>query len=664
MKAVRLSRFIVPCLAVLCCFFDGQNRCSAQTNVPFVVGFYYPTNGQTFLAPANVAMHASVTDSNIVETVQYFSGSNSLAIVTNKNNVLLTNTSGANPFEFTWSNVPSGSYTLTAVATDSTGATATSGPVNIIVKSPPSVPFAVGFYSPTNGEVVTDPTNLYVHAWVTDSNIVRTMEYFAGSNLLAIKTNTGTTLFTNSNTGNPFAWSWTNPPPGNYTLTAVATDSTGATATSGPVNITVKAPLPLPFTISFYVPTNGAVYTAPTNVPLYVRVTDSNVIETVQYFAGSNSIAIVTNKSGVMLTNNNVATSLGYVWSNVPPGSYTLTAIATDSAGATATSGPINITVKPPPPIPFAVGFYYPTNNQVFTGPTNIGLHASVTDSNIVETMAYYSGTNLIGTVTNTNNVLLTGTSTGNPFFLLWSNVQPGDYTLTAVATDSAGATATSGPVNITVLSNVLVTNLPIVSIYAPDPVAVEGTNSEGGTNTATFLVRRDSGTNTSLTVYYSISGTASNGVDYANIPNNVTLSPGQRYGTITIYPLEDNDSSTNRYSNVILSLMQPPGVTNSASATYQVGTPAKAGAVILEENVLPITRPLLHNFVDHSVHVSLPATNGMNFCLQYSSNFVDWTTVCTNTVLKGSAQFVDPDACNRSGGLYRIIRAAGPAVY
>jgi len=242
--------------------------------------------------------------------------------------------------------------------------------------------------------------------------------------------------------------------------------------------------------------------------------------------------------------------------------------------------------------------------------------------------------------------------------------VPPGSYTLTAVATDSAGATATSGPVNITVLSNAPSTNLPIVSIYAPDPVAVEGTNSLGGTNTATFLVRRDSGTNTSLTVYYSISGTASNGVDYTTIPNNVTLAAGQRYGTITIFPLEDNDTSSNRYSSVIFSLTQPPGSSNSVSATYQIGTPSKAGAVILEENMLPIPRPVLHSFVDHSVHVSLPATNGMNFCLQYSTNFVDWTTVCTNTVLKGSAQFVDPDACNRSRGLYRIVPSASPAVY
>src|SRR4029078_13403926 len=77
----------------------------------------------------------------------------------------------------------------------------------------------------------------------------------------------------------------------------------------------------------------------------------------------------------------------------------------------------------------------------------------------------------------------------------------------------------------------------PAVSIVARDPFASEGTNfwrsyreadgwadgiwaswevNRGGTNTATFVVRRQGPTNAVLAVDYQVGGTASNGVDYA----------------------------------------------------------------------------------------------------------------------------------------------------
>ena len=67
---------------------------------------------------------------------------------------------------------------------------------------------------------------------------------------------------------------------------------------------------------------------------------------------------------------------------------------------------------------------------------------------------------------------------------------------------------------------------------------------------------------------------------------------------------------------------------------------------------------------VDYTLHISLPATNGMNACLQISTNLVNWLPVCTNTVVKGSAQFVDPNGMTNPGLYYRIVPAATPASY
>lgn len=753
-------------LAFLC-----LNNVARAQSVPFVVSFWYPTNGEGFIGPTNIGVHALVTDSNIVKMVQYFSGTNSVGIVSNTSNILLTNTSQDNPFFLDWSNVPAGTYTLTAVATDSAGAQATSVPVTITVSNPPPpkpevyiysptnnskfyaptnltlyaravetggtvatvtfvanntvlgvvsnetvnanisseplyalpwsnvpvgsyaltaiatdlagnsttssvidisvtnppvpVPFVISFYYPTNGEHYLAPATVGMHALVTDSNIVKTVQFFAGTNSIGIVNNISNVLLTTSGQANPFLLNWSNVLAGTYVLTAVATDSASNTATSAPVTIVVTNPVPL---IYIYSPTNNSKYYAPANLTLYARAAENGgTVATVTFEANNTVLGVVTNQG----TYTNISSEPLYAlpWPNVPVGNYALTAIVTDVLGNSATSAVVNILVtNPPPPVPFVVSFYYPTNGESYVAPADIGLHAMVTDSNVVRTVQYFAGTNSVGIVSNTSSVLLTNSTQANPFFFAWSNVAAGTYVLTAVATDSAGAQATSAPVTIYVLASLP----PVVTIYAPDPVASYGTNCNQsypvpaaltnyctGSNTATFLVRRNSGTNASLTVYYAIGGTASNGVDYVTLPGDVTIGAGSNYALITIVPLGD-PAVTNRYQTVILSLLPPP---TNAPPTYSVGTPQKAGAVILDMNYLPMMTPQIHNFVDGSVHLSLPGTNGLNFCLESSADLINWQPVCTNTVFKGSAHYVDPDSTN-AALFYRIVASPMPASY
>ena len=653
---------------------------STPPPIPFDVGFFYPTNGETYTTPANVGLHAWVTDSNEVWEVEFFSNGDLIGYSTN-NGVLLTNTIEGSPFYLTWSNAPAGIYNLTALAFDERGNMATSAPVNITVSGsitnppPPPVPFIVSFFYPTNGQMFTAPASIGVHARVTDSNLVEAVQYFANGSFIGVVTNTSTVLLTNSTQANPFFLDWSNVPAGLYSVTAVALDSAGNLATSSVVNITVYTPTNptppfVPFAIGFKYPTNGQVYLAPADIALHAWATDSNLVKAIEYFFGGTYLGTVTNQTGVLLTNMNQGNPFVFYWDNVPTGNYSLTAVALDSTGNTATSAPVNITVTNPPPvlIPFAASFFYPTNGQVFLAPANIGVHARVTDSNVVETVQYFSNGTLLGIVTNTSGVVLTNTSQGNPFFLDWSNVLAGIYTLTALATDSAGNTASSAPENIYVFTNLP----PAVSIYTPDPVAVEGTNCPNvftpatcvtnyisGTNTATFLVHRNTGTNSDLTVYYCIGGTATNGVDYETIPNWVTIPVGMTYALIPIVPL-NSDSSYRSYDTVILKLMSSTNV----PPNYIVGSPSSAGAVILEGACLPITRSMINSMLDGSLYLSLPATNGMNYSFQVSSDTANWLSVCTNTVLKGSAQFVDPNGAVSPSLYYRIVPVSTPATY
>ncbi len=165
--------------------------------------------------------------------------------------------------------------------------------------------------------------------------------YFANGTSIGTVTNTGGVLLTNLTQSNPFFLGWSNVLAGNYALTAVATDSAGNTATSAPVNITVTN-VPPPVirpSVDIYSPTNGTKFFAPANVNIYARAVESpGMVATVQFFANTTSLGVVSNSSQVVVSNISSVPLFPLMWPNAPAGSYALTAVATDTNGNTATS--------------------------------------------------------------------------------------------------------------------------------------------------------------------------------------------------------------------------------------------------------------------------------------------------------------------------------------
>jgi hypothetical protein len=99
-----------------------------------------PPGGANFSQGTNITIQASVNNAtNPVAQVTFYQGT------------LLLDTSTNSPYSITWSNVPSGSYALTAVATDSTGQSVTSSPVNITV----NLLTNPGFELPGTGKIKT-----------------------------------------------------------------------------------------------------------------------------------------------------------------------------------------------------------------------------------------------------------------------------------------------------------------------------------------------------------------------------------------------------------------------------------------------------------------------------------------------------------------------------
>ena len=95
---------------------------AAGTNQPPTVSLTAPSNGAYATAPANLQLSAAASDSNgSVGRVEFFNGATKLGEDVSA------------PYQFTWNNVPVGTSTLTAKATDNLGATTTTAPTTVTV---------------------------------------------------------------------------------------------------------------------------------------------------------------------------------------------------------------------------------------------------------------------------------------------------------------------------------------------------------------------------------------------------------------------------------------------------------------------------------------------------------------------------------------------------
>jgi FlaG/FlaF family flagellin (archaellin) len=438
----------------------------------------------------------------------------------------------------------------------------------------------------------------------------------------------------------------------------------------------------LPPSANIVSPTNGEVYYGPTNIPLLARASDPDgTVTKVEFFAGTNDLGrgfpLVLDPPGV-----NGVTGLVYFlnWRNVATNNYSLTAVATDDGGAATTSPAVNISVAPGPPptnLPPVVRLVSPPSGSVFRAPVNIPIFAYAADADGSVTMVeFFAGTNSLGL----GHEVAAVPAPSNYWGLLWSHAPLGtNIVLTAQAADNDGAATVSAPVTISVLASPPPpTNLPdIASIVATDPVAIEGTNfwvwpgetnasptwaawpgavcrffTNWGPKSATITVRRWGATNDDLRVPFGIGGTASNGVDYVAIPGGVTIPAGERNAPVTIMPIDDGPPDIT--TTVILTLTP----STNTPPDYLLGYPRRAAAIILDAGGPPPVSALLP---DRCFHLVMPGPDAAWFGLEYSTDLANWRPVCTNQVVNGSIDFVDPDAPSDQARFYRALPITVP---
>jgi len=297
---------------------DNENAVTTSTAVTITVtGNTFPTvaitapaNNAQVTAGAPISITATAADTNgSVNKVEFFDG-------TTKLGEDLTS-----PYSFAWNNAAAGTHALTARATDNQNNVTTSAAVNITLVSPSTAP-TVSITGPATNTQFADGTPVTITATAADANgSISKVEFFDGTTKLG------------EDITNTYSFTWNNIPAGTHIITVKATDNQNNATTSSSITIVVGnaniAPL-----VSIAAPLENSEFSTGSSISITASASDSDgSVTKVEFFDG-------TTKLGEDLT-----APYTFIWNNVPEGSYSLNAVATDNENGVGTSESITITV-------------------------------------------------------------------------------------------------------------------------------------------------------------------------------------------------------------------------------------------------------------------------------------------------------------------------------
>ena len=464
------------------------------SNIAPVAQLTSPANESKYVAPATVTLRANASDSDgSVRQVEFFAGDRSLGV------------DASSPYSVTWTNVPSGEYTVTARATDDAGVDVVSEPIRIFVSAATSITTGVfgakiNFqpagtrvpegYETDTGAVFGVRSNRLTYGWSGDNR-----ENTRNRNSSLSPDQRYDTLAYMQPGGKNLHWEIV-VPNGSYQVRVVAGDASsldsvygidveGIKAISGTPTtlrrwlegtVTVKVndgrltvgnraearankicfieiqgegSTNLPPKVLITSPRDGASAAAGTDVALVAEAADPDgSIKRVEFFLGDRLLA------------GDETSPYAFTLKNATGGTYTVTAKATDDRGATTTSAPVRFTVGAEVR-PFRITLLSPLNGTVMVAPASVGLVAVATDSeSLVKSVEFFTGEKSLGVATNNPLSLI---SLG-VFRLTWTNPPAGTFTLIAKATDTLGRIALSSPVKLVIQSASSLAKLTLTS--------------------------------------------------------------------------------------------------------------------------------------------------------------------------------------------------------
>jgi hypothetical protein len=393
-------------------------------------------NGEVgFITPASPVLYATAYNNTVptstIDHVDFLDGSTVIGTVPTPNAV-------PGGYAFVWQGAPVGIHLIVARATNSLGYSAVSSPLTVFVIEPDPPP-QVTLTSPMTGQVFGPVSTMPLTATATSAlGTIQRVEFMTRDTVIATALSP------------PYSANWVNPPAGNFAIVARAFDDVGVAAASAAAYVQVLATPRAP----------GVVLTAPAPGATFASASTLPIVATA--LAPDSSIGRVDFYAGETLLGSVLTAPYEFAWTNLTPGAQLLTAKAYDVQGNMGISTPVAVTVTMTSHQPPTVNLTAPSENSTYGAPAIIALSstAAATGASIAK-VEFFANTTLVASVT------------APPFNATWKNVAAGRYALTAKATDSLGAMATSTPVTVTVNAN----QPPQVTLTTP----VDGQTFAGG---------------------------------------------------------------------------------------------------------------------------------------------------------------------------------------
>lgn len=516
-----------------------------------------PANGATQAAPANFQIEANANDlDGSVSRVDFFSGTQLLGSDTTE------------PYTFTWTGVETGSYTVIAKAIDNDGEISSSTPIFVQVVTEPSPP-----------DVSTTSSALINPNWVVyqTSPVPRGFDN-PGTNLgdIALKINGTSVAF---HTGIIAATNWENP--GNIDVDSIDNLCLPYSSESGTAYVNVRDNTNPNASDANPTSSEESAGTAVAYFPYPAGWIGASVSGDAEINSGNLPTGVGIRRigdglysiSGLALTGNLLAFPNGNSGND---GDNTLSVrtgnghwmIETRDNSSSPQNGSFSFVYVPASTPSIASGLIESTGNVIPLNTATEALGVSVTKSSDYFELTIGNGAQmnpttcalfLVGDSSDSlaaaDNVI-SYSSSGNSFRIfsqdlpnLTGNFQAIDLRFLAI------------PFDISIASD------PELTLISGDPSSCE----YGENTTLGFTVTRSGATSSPLTVFYTVSGTATQGADFTTLSGSLEIPAGQESAMITVTALADQ--LTEGTESVTLSLF--PGT------SYHLGTPNSATGMI-----------------------------------------------------------------------------------